>query len=277
MKVENNKKLKLQLTEEKETLLITLYAKAMDNRSEKPILSDQKADEIVKTMEYDFEKLIPPENLNSAHFVVIRAKQVDDWLEEFLKEHSPTVVLNLGCGLDTRVSRINPSPDISWFDVDYPEVIKLRKAFYSNQGQYHMVESSLTEIEWLEEIPNNGSVMIVAEGVLEYLTEDEVGTLLNRLTDHFSNGQIVFDVMNSFAIQSGQKSLKETTGAEHNWAVDDIHKVDTLDLKLKRISSLSVMGSKYVHKLPLKYRFIYGIMYLIPNFRNMIRLLRYNF
>ncbi|EKF84748.1 class I SAM-dependent methyltransferase [Methanobacterium formicicum] len=274
---EYSKTERVHLTEEKETLLITLYAKALDKRSEKPVLSDQKADEMVKAIDYDFEKLIPPEDLNSANLVVIRAKQIDAWLEEFLKTHPDVVVLNLGCGLDTLVSRINPSADVSWFDVDYPEVINLRKKFYLNQKNYQMVESSLTELRWLEEIPDNKPVMVVAEGVLEYLTEDEVKILLNRLTDHFSHGQIIFDVMNSFAIESSQKSLKKTTGAEHKWAVDDIQKVDVMDSKLKRISSLSIMGSKYIHKLPLKYRLIYKIMHLIPNFRNMIRLLRYNF
>ena len=277
MKPEYSKTERVHLTAEKETLLITLYAKALDSRSEKPVLSDQKADEMVKVIDYDFEKLIPPEDLNSANLVVIRAKQIDAWIEEFLKAHSDAVVLNLGCGLDTRVSRINPSEDVSWFDVDYPEVINLRGKFYSNQDTYQMVESSLTELGWLEKMPDNKPVMVVAEGVLEYLTEAEVKTLLNRLTDHFSTGQIVFDVMNSFAIESGQKSLKKTTGAEHKWAVDDIQKVDALNSKLKRISSLSIMGSKYIHELPLKYRLIYRIMYLIPNFRNMIRLLRYNF
>nr|WP_319372877.1 class I SAM-dependent methyltransferase [uncultured Methanobacterium sp.] len=277
MKPECSKTERVHLTKEKETLLITLYAKALDNRSEKPILSDQKADEMVKAIDYDFEKLIPPEDLNSANLVVIRAKQIDTWIEEFLKTYPNVIVLNLGCGLDTRVSRINPSKDVCWFDVDYPEVINLRKRFYSNQENYQMVKSSLTELRWLEKIPNNKPVMVVAEGVLEYLTEYEVKTLLNRLTDHFSHGQIIFDVMNSFAIESGQKSLKKTTGAEHKWAVDDIQKVDVLNSKLKRISSLSIMGSKFMHKLPLKYRLIYKIMYLIPNFRNMIRLLSYSF
>lgn len=37
---------RISFTEEKETLLITLYAKALDNRSKHPILHDAKADEI---------------------------------------------------------------------------------------------------------------------------------------------------------------------------------------------------------------------------------------
>ena len=126
MDLKTNKTHKVYLTKEKETLLITLYAKALDSRSENSILNDKAANNLVNTIDYDFDKLKNPANGN---VIVVRAKQFDEWLKEFLKENSVAVVLNLGCGLDTRVNRINPSPKISWFDVDYPEVIKLRENF----------------------------------------------------------------------------------------------------------------------------------------------------
>ena len=269
---------KVHLTEEKETLLLTVYAKALDSRSRNSILNDKKADELVSMIDYDFEKLIPKNSFASGHVIPARAKQLDEWVKEFLRDFPNAIVLNLGCGLDTRISRINPSSSVNWFDVDYPEVIKLRKTFFSDRDGYQMIESALTESEWLEKLPEARPTMVVAEGVLEYLTEDEVKTLLNRLTDHFAHGQIAFDVMNSFGIRSGRSSLKETTGAEHKWAVDNIGRVDMLDSKMKRITNQPVLDSKYMRKLPLKYRLIYAIVCtLSPSFRNMIRLLRYEF
>ena len=47
---------KIQLTEEKETLFIPLYGKAMDYRSKKPILNDSMANEIVEKIGIDFTK-----------------------------------------------------------------------------------------------------------------------------------------------------------------------------------------------------------------------------
>jgi O-methyltransferase involved in polyketide biosynthesis len=46
----------IQLAEEKETLLITLYAKAQDYRSPHSILNDRAADEVVRSLDYDFSK-----------------------------------------------------------------------------------------------------------------------------------------------------------------------------------------------------------------------------
>jgi len=261
----------VHLTDEKATLLIPLYAKALDNLSKHSILHDEKSDEIVNMIDYDFEKL---NNFGNGNVMVIRARQLDEWVKEFLKLNPNAVVLNLGCGLDTRINRINPSSDVSRFDLDFPEVIEERQNFYSNHDGYQMIESSITETKWLEKIPKNRPVIIVADGVLEYLTEEEVKELLNRVTSYFPCGEIAFDVMNSFAIKMGKSSLKETTGATHKWAVDDIRNVDNLNPKLKRINCIPILRSKY---FPLKFRIVYGIMTIVPHVRNMIRLLRYEF
>jgi len=40
-------------------------------------------------------------------------------------------------------------------------------------------------LSWLDEVPGDRPVMIVAEGVTMYLTEEIMQALLNALTDHF--------------------------------------------------------------------------------------------
>jgi O-methyltransferase involved in polyketide biosynthesis len=83
------------------TLLITLYAKALDYRLPHPILNDERADQIVEMIDYDFERVT---GFGDSVMMAIRARQYDEWLKEFLARHGDAVVLNLGCGLDTRVS-----------------------------------------------------------------------------------------------------------------------------------------------------------------------------
>lgn len=64
---------KIHLTNEKATLLITLYAKALDNRSKRPLLRDTKADEIAALIDYDFEQL---NGFDKGNLTVLRAKQL---------------------------------------------------------------------------------------------------------------------------------------------------------------------------------------------------------
>lgn len=265
---------KVHLTQEKETLLITLYAKAMDNRSKHPILEDKTADKLVSSLDYDFQKF---KGFGDDSLTVLRARQFDDWIQEFLAHHYDAIVLQLGCGLDTRVMRINPPSEVSWYDLDYPEVIALREQFFPKRDGYFMIASSVTNPQWLENIPADRPVMIVAEGVLEYLTEQEVQTLFNRLTSHFHHGQIAFDVLSSFAIRLGKSTLQKTTGATHKWAVDDTRAVEKLDPKLQKNAELSVTEIPSMKFLPWKFRVIFTAMRIIPPFRNLLRLLRYQF
>jgi methyltransferase (TIGR00027 family) len=262
-----------QLTQEKETLFITLYAKAMDSRSKNSILHDKAADAFIKRIDYDFSK----HNQAGSEVMVIRARQFDEWTRDFIRENADAVVVYLGCGLDTRVTRINPPAQVNWFDLDYPEVIEVREAFYSNNGNYRMIAASATDRDWLSQIPNDRPTLIIAEGVLEYFTPEEVKVLLHNLTNYFLHGQIMFDVMNSFAIKAGKKKLQATTGAVHKWAVDDISTVDTLNTKLQRVTCLPVFKSVYMRKLGTGWRVLLALLCVFPAFKNMLRLLRYRF
>ncbi len=275
MKSDSDSTHQVNLTGVQKTLLITLYAKALDSRSKHSILHDDKAYEIVKSLDYNFDS---SRGFGNRNIIVVRAKQLDEWTKEFLALHPDSIVLNLGCGLDSRVERIRPLfPKVGWYDVDYPEVIKERMAFFSDEPGYQMVASSITDSAWLDQLPRDRPVVVVADGVLEYLSETEVKSLLGRLTDHFLSGQISFDVMNSYAQEQGRARLKEAFGAEHRWAVDDPRSVDALDPKLRRLAAMSLFSSKYISALEFRYRFMYGLVRLFPNFKNMIRLLKYDF
>ena len=97
-------------------------------RVENSILGDTFADEIVQKIDFDFKKLHLPSG--GAITLPMRAKHLDGWTREFLAAHPSATVLNLGCGLDSRVFRIDPPATVRWYDVDLPDVIELRKRLY---------------------------------------------------------------------------------------------------------------------------------------------------
>ncbi|MCL1868165.1 MAG: hypothetical protein FWF72_04380 [Paludibacter sp.] len=85
----------------------------------------------------------------------------------------------------SRTKRINPPVSANWFDVDYPQIIELCKNFFTENNNYQMIASSVTEVGWLEQIPNNRPAIIAAEGVLMYITPAEVENLFMRLMNYF--------------------------------------------------------------------------------------------
>ncbi len=261
---------RLRLRGEQETLVIPLYARALDYRSKHSILKDRKSSELVDQIDFDFEKL----RSAGGPLLAVRARQLDEWTRGFIGRTPNGVVLNLGCGLDTRISRVAPPPTLRWYDVDFPGVIELRRNFFSDGGGYRMLGASVTDPGWLDSVPNDQPVMAVADGVLEYLGEEEVRTLFHRLTKRFSHGRLAFDVMNSWALATGNAHLQGRSEARLRWAVDDLRTVDALDPRLRRTAAVPMLPSRY---LPLGKRVLFAVAYLVPRLRTTVRLLCYEF
>jgi O-methyltransferase involved in polyketide biosynthesis len=90
-------------------------------------------------------------------------------------------VLHLGCGLDSRVFRIDPPYTVRWYDIDMPDGIKLLRRLYPERHDYTLVGSSVTDFHWLDEIPADRPVLVVAEGLVQYLSEKEGLALFNLI------------------------------------------------------------------------------------------------
>src|SRR6202158_2655013 len=98
----------VELHREQETLLMTLYLPARAAASGAPILGDTTARDVLDRVDYDFARL--DRLRGNQPLIVSRAKAIDERVRTFLAEHPDAVVLHLGCGLDSRVLRIDPGP-----------------------------------------------------------------------------------------------------------------------------------------------------------------------
>ena len=110
-------------------------------------------------------------------------------------------MLHVGCGLDDRVFRLDPGPDVEWYDVDYPDVIALVERLYPAREHYHPVAASVTDPAWLSAIPADRPVLLIAEGLTYYLTRDDGVALLRRVVEHFPSGELHFDGCNWLSIK----------------------------------------------------------------------------
>jgi O-methyltransferase involved in polyketide biosynthesis len=216
-----NAKEKITLTKEQETLLIPLYSKAQDN----PLFEDAKARQILAGVDYDFERLKTPEK--TAVTLRIRAKQMDAYTRRFIDAHPSALILHLGCGLDSRCERVQRA-GTHWFDLDMPEVIALRRKFYTETETYHMIASSVTDLTWMDRVSSDGRpVFVVAEGLLMYLHESDVKSLILGLRQKFPGCEFAFDAFSKLTADRVQAhpSLQKTGAAIH-WGIDDPHEIE---------------------------------------------------
>jgi O-methyltransferase involved in polyketide biosynthesis len=130
----------------------------------------------------------------------------------------------------------------------------------------------------LNEIPADRPVMIVLEGLLYYLTADQVGALLRRLTDHFSTGRLAFDASNRFGIELMRyQPLILATGASLNWGLDDPREIERQNPRLRCMRDLSLLGSPFVDKMDYAVRWMCRMYGRIPAFGRMSQALLYRF
>jgi len=216
-----NDKEKIVLTKVQETLLITLYAKAQAN----PILKDEKATQILDRVQYDFTRLKVPQK--TAVTVWVRARQLDIYTSQFITDHPNAVILHLGCGLDSRVLRVQP-PAARWIDLDMPDVIDLRRKFYAETDAYQMIASSVTDLAWMDQVSTHGQpTLVVAEGLMMYLGEEDVRHLILGLQDKFPGCELVFDAFSQLTADrvKAHPSVHKT-GATVRWGIDDPHAIE---------------------------------------------------
>jgi hypothetical protein len=187
------------LTGAPQTTLATLYAKALDADFEAPILGDRYAKDLVERIDYDWRKTAV--TARNSPSVTSRSARFDSWVRQFLAVTPQAVVLDLGCGLDSRFFRVEPGPGVDWYDVDYPEIAELRKQLLPTGDHYHVVAASVSDPTWLRDIPADRPALMVAEGLTMYLTEQDGIALLRRVVDRFPSGELQFDACNRLGIK----------------------------------------------------------------------------
>jgi O-methyltransferase involved in polyketide biosynthesis len=215
----------VKLAGAQETTLATLYGKAMESRRRNSVLQDQEAYKALQRIDYDFSRLsVRPSDQVAA---AARAKAYDGWVRRFIARHPDGTVLHLGCGLDTRVYRVDPPATIGWYDIDFPDVIELRQRLFPHRDGLHTVGASITDPHLLDEIPGDRPVLVVAEGVTPYLQAADGLAMLRRITEHFPAGDMVFDGYGRRGVWFLQRyGCVRASGAQLGWAIDDPREIE---------------------------------------------------
>lgn len=174
-----------------ETLLIPLYGRALENRKKEAVLHDPVAEELVAAIDYDFARF---DGLPMLLGTVLRTSLFDHWVADFLAEHPTGTVVEIGAGLNTRYERAD-NGRARWFDLDLPDVIELRRTFFTDTPRRTMIAASVTDGTWADTVAahSGGPYLFTAEAVLPYLRERDVRNVIGLLTDRFPGSLLALD------------------------------------------------------------------------------------
>jgi O-methyltransferase involved in polyketide biosynthesis len=233
-----------------ETLYLTLCGRARDNHLPHPILGDTMAEQVVGKLDYDCGRfrLSASPILN----IALRSKKLDQVAQQFIGRHPDAVGLDLGAGLDTRAFRITPPPTVDWYDIDYPQVITARHQLLPDRANTHAVGADLTDPTWLDAIPTGRPAVIVADGLMAFLTPDDMIALLNRLTDHFPSGEVALNGYSRFAIWAAKHYHGTQSVADliRSPGFDDPREPERWNPKLKLVNEILLTREPEVAEFP---------------------------
>ncbi|MEU2271459.1 class I SAM-dependent methyltransferase [Streptomyces olindensis] len=239
-----------------ETLLIPLYARAVENRKEHALLRDARAEEIVASIDYDFGRF---DNLPSLTGALLRTLLFDRWVTEFLSQHPDATVVEIGTGLNTRHERVD-NGRARWFELDLPDVIALRRNFFTDSPRRTMIAASVTDAAWAAEVASHdatGPHLFVAEAVLPYLREPDVRGVIDLIADRFPGALLALDTAGPgfFDTQEQHDALSKVEARMHWYCPDPAQLADWRPgARVLASHTLTSLPEDLVARLPLPYQ-----------------------
>ena len=129
-----------------ETLLIPLLSRALETARPNGLLKDPRAVEIVDQLDYDFGKW---RGSSSSSLACVRTRIFDEIALRFLELYPDGVIVEIGCGLNTRFERID-NGQARWFELDLDDSIDLRRSFFEDSPRRTMIAGSVFDDDWME-------------------------------------------------------------------------------------------------------------------------------
>jgi O-methyltransferase involved in polyketide biosynthesis len=209
----------VRLGDVQRTLLITLSARARETAKRRPVLRDPMAVSIIDSIGFDTATYGSGWGDSVA---VIRTSVFDHWVRAFLADHPQGTVVELGCGLNTRFERVD-NGSVHWVDVDLPDVVELRRRFFTDSDRRTTVAASVLDESWRDVVAQRpGPYFVAAEGVLVYVQEDDVVQALHGVAQRFPGALVAFDSYTPQMLRQQHKQAdRKHMSAKWAWATAD--------------------------------------------------------
>jgi O-methyltransferase involved in polyketide biosynthesis len=176
-----------------ETMLWTLYYRAVEARRADPVLVDPAAVDLVDSIDYPFEQRFG-EHTGLAQGQALRALRFDIEVRRFLARHPDGTVVALGEGLETQFWRVD-NGRVQWLSVDLPESVDLRSRLLPASPRLRSFAGSVLDSAWMDRIDTARGVLLTAEGLFMYLQPGQVRQLIADCAARFPGGSLVFDAV----------------------------------------------------------------------------------
>lgn len=248
-----------------ETMLVTLFYRAMETRSKEPLISDPVAVKIVDSLDYDFSRCNKWANQAT---MAVRTRLFQDAIKHYLDCHPNAVVVNMAAGLDNRFTEMDNGV-LRWFDLDLPDVIDIRSRYIDETDRRSFIATDVTDHGWMDSLGIEGTdtpVLIVAEGLFPYLQEQQAKALLSTIATRFPNSRAILEIFGSFVvgrewIVSEFKNIRPKP--KFLWSPHNPRDMEDWDERFRMLASVNLLDH-----YPERWRFLWHFFRLSGSIRD---------
>ena len=256
------------MNEVNRTLFIPLYGKSLVSRR-KIILDDPTAERIWEAEGFPIRGKSKSKWL--AYNMAMRARVFDDWTDRMLAASPDALVLHIGCGLDSRCSRVK-RPYRAWIDCDFADVIAVRRKYYPETANYRMAALDASDPAQIRALPDSGAAIAVLEGISMYLTRAQLRGCLQALREKYPELHVLMDVYTEFGARASKfKNPVNEVGVTKLYGVDDIGEV-TEGLGVRPVAEHTMTPAALVDQLRPVERAFFRLLYTGRVYRKIYRL-----
>ncbi|SRR5579884_3718641 len=167
-----------------DTALLTALYRAHESERSDALFRDPYARELAGTRAEQILHTMPG-GAKNGYPIVVRTCAIDAFLTQLVQEQRVDTVLNLAAGLDTRPYRLQLPASLHWIEVDLPDIIAYKQEKLAAAKSSCILERLALDLtheherqDLFERVNEQAqSVLVITEGLLNYLTEPQVRTL----------------------------------------------------------------------------------------------------
>ena len=248
--MEIQEKIKPVLNGTAETMLQSFYARAEYSQRKTHKFYDTKAVELVNRIDYDFSTASKDRTMSSG--VIARTLVLDELVKDFIGRNPTATIVNIACGLDTRFYRVD-NGIITWYNLDLPDVIKLRDQILLESGRVSSIGASALDPNWFKEVKNRKNVLFIIEGLSMYLTAEENAKILSIIRKNFDTATVIMECIAKMWVKRErvEKSIQKT-GARFVFGADSFDDIKNIAQGFHKIKDDNILRGMRVLTPALK-------------------------
>jgi methyltransferase (TIGR00027 family) len=243
-----------------DTALWVTYYRAEETDRDDALFKDPLAKLLIDERAQQIAESMKKTSAHTRHNVVIRTVMIDRFIEDLVTKNAVDAVINLGAGLDTRPYRVQLPKNLNWIEVDFEHLIEFKNKKLVNEKptvdlkrvSLNLADRALRKFFLKQINTESKNILVLTEGVLPYLTPDQVSELAEDLFEQANIHYWIADHISPMVYKylQNQKRTQQMKNApflffppdwfgffeSRNWKPDRIEYIPELALKLGRKS-----------------------------------------